>query len=89
MRKCDELMNPKSCLNRARDDEWLFVLLGRDVAAAETVIFWAQLRGKLGKNEPADPQIVEARQWAETVLAEQERKRVSPTEYVFKPVPTM
>jgi len=33
MRKRDELSNHKSCINRAREDEMVFVLLGRDPAA--------------------------------------------------------
>lgn len=33
MRKKDELSDPNSCLSRAADDEWTFVLLGRDPAA--------------------------------------------------------
>jgi hypothetical protein len=30
MKKFDELTDPKSCMSRAREDEWTFVLLGRD-----------------------------------------------------------
>lgn len=37
MRKRDELNDPESCLNRARDDEQTFVLLGRDAAADELI----------------------------------------------------
>ncbi len=60
MRKCDELTNPNSCMSRARDEEWLFVLLARDAAAPETIRFWANERIRLGKNTATDPQIVEA-----------------------------
>ncbi len=73
MRKRDELTDPKSCLNRAGDDEWVFVLLGRDAAAPTTVLAWVGERLRLGKNRLDDPQIVEAINWAETVRAEQER----------------
>jgi hypothetical protein len=70
MRKFDELVDPQSCLNRAKPDEWLFVLLGRDAAAPAAVLFWIEERIRLGKNGPDDPQIVEARRWAEAVKVE-------------------
>lgn len=63
MRKRDELSDPNSCMNRARDDEWTFVLLGRDVAACTAVAAWIAERIRLGKNKPDDPQIAEARMW--------------------------
>ncbi len=71
MRKRDELADPRSCLNRAHDDEMCFVLLGRDVAATAAVEAWIDARIKHGKNKWNDPQIAEACQWVETVLAEQ------------------
>lgn len=55
-----ELEDPNSCLNRARDDEYVFVLMGRDAAAPATIRFWANERVRLGKNEVGDTQIVEA-----------------------------
>lgn len=69
MRKRDELTNPASCMSRARDDEWTFVLLGRDAAAAATVEFWISERIRLGKNVETDSQIVEARAWVAAVRA--------------------
>ncbi len=71
MRKRDELTHQGSCLNRARDDEWLFVLLGRDAAAPIAVRAWIEERIRIGKNQWADPQIVEALAWVRTVEAEQ------------------
>lgn len=71
MRKRDELTNPASCMSRARDDEWTFVLLGRDAAAPVAVQAWVEERIRLGKNKPDDPQIVEAREWIVKVMAEQ------------------
>jgi hypothetical protein len=65
MRKRDEINNPASCLNRARPNEMVFVLLGRDVVAAETVRAWISSRIAKGKNVPDDPQIKEAEQWIE------------------------
>lgn len=74
MRKHEELSNPDSCLNKARDDEMLFVLLGRDESAAFAVRAWILDRIARGKNKPGDPKIMEAERWIETVLAEQKAK---------------
>ena len=60
MLKRDELANPDSCLNRAREDELVFVLLARDPAAPETIRAWVKERIRLGKNERQDMQIQEA-----------------------------
>ena len=60
MLKRDELTNPDSCLSKAKEGERLFVLLARDKAAPATIRFWVQTRIQLGKNQPDDPQIVEA-----------------------------
>ena len=60
MIKSDELSNPNSCMNRARDDEMTFVLLARDEAAPSVIHFWAAERVRLGKNKPYDSQIQEA-----------------------------
>jgi hypothetical protein len=70
VRKRDELADPKSCLNKARDDERLFVLLERDEAAPNTVRYWISERIRLGLNRPGDPKIVEAGRWIEAVEAE-------------------
>ncbi len=60
MIKTKELTDPKSCLNKAKDDELLFVLLGRDPAAAVAVQAWINERIRIGKNKPNDPKIIEA-----------------------------
>ena len=72
MIKLFELSNPRSCMNRARDEEMTFVLLARDEAAPKTVRDWVQRRIKMGKNKPDDPQILEAIQCAVTM--EEQRK---------------
>lgn len=82
MRKQDELTNPNSCMSRARDDEWTFVLLGRDVAAPHAVKAWIEQRIALGKNQRHDPQIVEAERWIANVLQDQETA-VSPSRPVL------
>ena len=71
MIKRKELSDPSSCLSKARDDESLFVLLGRDVAAPAAIRAWIGERLRLGKNKKDDPQIVEAEQMAEQMLTEQ------------------
>jgi hypothetical protein len=73
MRKRDELTDPNSCMSRARDAEWTFVLLGRDVAATAAVRAWIRERIRLGKNQPTDAQIVEAEEWIRTVESEHAR----------------
>ncbi len=70
MRKRDELTDPTSCMSKARDDEWTFVLLGRDKAATVAVRAWIDERIQLGKNKPDDPQIREAEQWIEEATAQ-------------------
>lgn len=76
MRKLAELNEQNSCLSKAHPDELLFVLLGRDSAAPDTIRFWVRCRLASGKNEPSDPQIVEALQCAD--LMEQERRDKEP-----------
>lgn len=63
MKKNQELTDPLSCLNRAFDEEMIFVILGRDVAAAITVRAWIEERIRLGKNQRNDTQIIEAEKW--------------------------
>lgn len=60
MLKKMEIADPKSCFNRADDDEKLFVLLGRDPAAPVAIRAWVNERIRLGKNMLKDPQIQEA-----------------------------
>jgi len=55
-----ELTNSESCLNKARNEEMTFILLGRDLASAATIKFWIAERIRLGKNKETDPQIKEA-----------------------------
>lgn len=75
MKKRDELTNDRSCMSRARDDEWTFVLLGRDAAAPATVRFWVSERLRIGKNTPSDAQIIEAIVCADAMEAEREAER--------------
>ena len=72
MRKLYELNDVNSCLSKARPDELVFVLLGRDIAGPDTIRFWVRCRLASGKNEPGDRQIVDALLCAD--LMEQERR---------------
>lgn len=66
-----EQSDPNSCLNKARDDERLFVLLARDPAAPVAIQAWIAERIRLGKNTPDDPQIREAAECASLMLSAQ------------------
>lgn len=69
MLKRDELSDQNSCLNKAKDDERLFVLLARDEAAPSTIRYWIARRIASGKNHPGDAQLVEAEQCAQAMEA--------------------
>ena len=60
MLKKDELTDPNSCFSKAKENERMFVLLARDIAAPDTIRYWANERIRLGKNRVSDPQIEEA-----------------------------
>lgn len=73
MRKLDELSNPLSCLNKAKDWEMLFVLLARDKAAPAAIRTWVLERIRLGLNKPLDIKILKAEECA--AIMEQEQNR--------------
>lgn len=56
MIKSEEISNPESCLNRAADDEPVFVLRANDLSAPTIVRLWAQdyafEKGGVGKMTP-------------------------------------
>lgn len=76
MLKRHELSDPNSCLNRAKDDEQTFVLLGRDESAPDAIRAWIDSRIRKGKNKPTDETIIDAENWIVTVLKEQEQRRL-------------
>jgi hypothetical protein len=55
------------CYSAARGDEPIFVLLGRDECAAQTVRDWCKRRVWSGRNAWDDPQITEAMQCADAM----------------------
>lgn len=60
MKKKEELAEKHSCLNKAGEDEIIFVLLQRDKAAPGAIRAWCAERVRIGKNTWDDPQIKEA-----------------------------
>ncbi len=70
MIKREELAKPASCLNKASDDEMLFILLARDPAAPATIRFWIKERIRLNKNHHDDAKIIEAEQCAQAMEKE-------------------
>lgn len=48
MKKADEIANPDSCLNKAGDDEPIFVLRGQDRAAPGAIRQWAERAKRMG-----------------------------------------
>jgi hypothetical protein len=69
MRKRDELADPRSCLNKAKDGEWVFVILERDRALPAALRAWAAERVKLGLNRPDDEQVLEPLRVADLLAA--------------------
>jgi hypothetical protein len=67
MTKRQEIEDPNSCLNKGPDDELKFVIREVDITAPDTVRDWCQRRIAKGKNQPGDPQITEALDWANRV----------------------
>lgn len=71
MLKSDEMIDSRSCFNKAKMNERIFVLLARDPAAPTAIRKWTKERIRLGKNSDQDPQIIEALECAD--LMERER----------------
>lgn len=80
MRKSAELAAPNSCLNKARADEMLFVLLARDPAAPAAIRAWVAERIRLGKNLPDDPQLQEALECARLMDVERTPPHANPSD---------
>ena len=72
MKKYDEMQTPNSCLNKAKIDEQLFVLLARDECAPGAIRYWCQLRLEHGLNTIEDRQIQEALKCAEIMRHQQQ-----------------
>ena len=73
MTKAENLSNPASCLNRAADDELIFVLLEHDAAAPRAIRAWVTERIRLGMNRMSDEQIIRAIELAEKMETSERR----------------
>lgn len=60
MKKSEEVNTPNSCLNKAYDNELIFVLLARDAAAPAAIKAWIEERVRLGLNKFGDAKLEEA-----------------------------
>lgn len=60
MLKKIELESPDSRVNKAIDNEMVFVLLARDPAAPMAIRAWMEERVRLGKNVMGDDLMIEA-----------------------------
>lgn len=67
MLKHEEMSDPTSCLNKAADDEIIFVVLEQDDAAPDTIRFWVNKRIELGKNKPSDRKMTSALELADLI----------------------
>lgn len=62
MKKADELRSNTSCLNKAANDEPLFVLRAKDPVAPMTVRLWASMAEGIHEQEKIDEAIATADQ---------------------------
>lgn len=80
MTKQGNINDPGSCWNRAKDDEPLFILLGRDKDAPTTIRDWIEKRIARGKNKIGDVQMVNAEICANQMTAYAEKVPLNVTE---------
>jgi hypothetical protein len=89
MKKIDELHNPMSCLNKAADDELVFVLRAKDESACAAVRAWVQDRVRRGLNKGTDGKILEALEWIGEVTWDHESGKWTGEQNHPKPVEEM
>jgi hypothetical protein len=78
VRKIEEIMNPKSCLNKAAEDELIFVLRANDPAMADTIRSWVTIRVQRKLNKLTDVRIVEAIKLANLVDEDEKEREQAP-----------
>lgn len=81
MTKRELLADPNSCWNRAADDEPVFVLLGRDVAAPVAISAWIARRLNRG-NKYGDAQLLDAEAVADAMVAWQKAREIEAASHV-------
>ena len=64
MIKSEELSNPNSCINTAKEDEWVFVFKSKDPIAPDLIREWVKRRIEKGLNTKGDAKTEEALQCA-------------------------
>ena len=84
MFKLEEITNPKSCLNKAKPNEAVFVLLARDPAAPAAILAWIAERARLGLESFGDAKLRDAYN-AAAVMEVQRKGGVVPSVGVVKP----
>jgi hypothetical protein len=68
--KLEELNDPNSTLNKAADDEPIFILRAQDMTAPQTVLEWMQRNPQIG-----EAKFAEARDCADAMRAWPERRK--------------
>lgn len=71
MKKFEERMHKDSCWNKAKDDQYVFVMIDHDLAMPDTIRDWAARRVKLGLNKWEDPKIQSALEEALVIETQQ------------------
>lgn len=74
MLKHQEISKIDSCLNKAADDEPIFVLRGKDPVIVPTIQAWIKLRSEL-ENEDDEDKLEEASCFIEVIERWQHRKK--------------
>ena len=60
MTKRENIDNPDSCWNKAKDDDIVFILKDTDETMAATIRFWMGERLRMGLNILTDSKIIQA-----------------------------
>lgn len=80
MLKKDEISDFDSCLNKAFDEEMVFVLLARDPCAPQAIREWCEMRLRRGLNVKSDIQIIEAIECAKQMEINHKEFRIKSNE---------
>lgn len=69
MIKEKELSDPNSCLNKAKLDEFLFILRDKDPTMKNVINFWIDERIRMGLNTISDSKINEAMKLIASIMS--------------------
>lgn len=73
MKKMDEIATTNSCLNKAHNDEMIFVLRAKDPAAPIAIRAWIAERMRLGMDDFSGEKLNNAHQCAITMEEQREK----------------